>query len=167
MKSSSIAIAATVALAAGATMHATDARAAISATTPVGACLGSSPASEANLRERPLGVRNEGATAVFVSCAAQWGYNPYQVIDASIVVTNANAQAVDVACTLVDGVLDTVAYFPKTVSIAANGTGKMVWRYSDYGNTSFSGFENFSCNLPPGVEINFVGFGYESHPFGN
>ena len=167
MKSSSIAIAATLVLAASATMRSTDAQAAISATTPVGACLGSSRASDANLRERPLGVRNEGATAVFVSCAAQWGYNPYQVADASIVVTNSNARAVDVACTLVDGVLDTVTYFPKTVSIAANGVGEMVWRYSDYGNTSFSGFENFSCNLPPGVEINFVGFGYDSRPSGN
>ena len=165
MKSSSIAIAVTLVLAASATMRPTDAQAAISASNAVGACLGNSPAADANLRERPLGVRNEGATAVFVSCAAQWGYNPNAVFDVSIVLTNTNAQAVDVACTLVDGVLDTVRYLPKTLSIAATSIDQIAWRYTDYNNLSFSGYENVSCNLPPGVEINMVGFGYGSDPF--
>ena len=163
MKSSVLVMAAALALAATA-MRATDAQAAASsASTGVGACRGSSPAANANLRKRPLGVRNEGATAVFVSCAAQWGYNPTQVITATVILSNANAQAADVTyCTLVDGVSNGAAfYFPKTMSLAANNIDQMVWRPSDYGGTSFSGFENFSCSLPPGVEINVVGFEYE------
>jgi len=167
MKSFSFVMAVALALAATA-MHATDAQAAASsASTGVGACRGSSPAANANLRKRPLGVRNEGATAVFVSCAAQWGYNPTQVITATVLLSNANAQATDVTCTLVDGVSNGAAfYFPKTMSLAANDIDQMVWSPSEYGGTSFSGFENFSCSLPPGVEVNVVGFEYDYDIYG-
>ncbi len=162
MKSSSYAIAAAVLLAAVSMVHAPNARAASSASTAVGSCLGSSSASDANLRKRPLGMRNEGTTSAFISCAAQYGYNASGVADAVLIATNTNAQAVDLTCTLVDGVLSLVFYYPKTVSIPANDAAQIVWLPSDNGGTSFTGYENFSCNVPPGVEINLVGFDYES-----
>jgi frataxin-like iron-binding protein CyaY len=107
-------------------------------------------------------MRNEGATSVFISCAAQFGYNASGVADAVLIATNTNAQPVDLTCTLVDGVLSIVFYYPKTISIPANDAAQIVWLPSDNGGTSFTGFENFSCNVPSGVEINVVGFDYES-----
>jgi len=165
---SSVFVMATALMLAATAMHATDALAAgFSASTAVGACRGSSPVANANLRKRPLGVRNEGATAVFVSCAAQWGYNPTQIFSAQVILNNTNAQATDVTCTLVDGVANGAAfYFPKTMSLAANNLDGFVWRPEDYGGTSFSGFENFSCSLPPGIEINGVGFEYHFDIYG-
>jgi hypothetical protein len=131
--------------------------------TAVGSCQGNLPASDANLRKRPLAIRNEGLSNAFISCSTQSGYRPVAVYAAILAVTNLNTVAVELSCTLVDGPLPVLAsYYPRTVSVEPNIASVIVWLPSDYGIPSFTGSENFSCNLPPGVEINIVGFGYES-----
>lgn len=167
MRSSRCAITAAIVLATATMVQAPQVRAAEagSAATAVGSCQASLPASAANLRMRPLAIRNEGSTNVFVSCGAQGGYDPILVDSAAVIATNLNTAAVDLTCTLIDGPLQVLAfYYPKTVSLEPNITVAMAWLPSDSGGTTFSGSENFSCILPPGVELNIVGFTYQSAP---
>jgi len=171
MPLSRYAVAVAVVLTAAAMTHAPQARALASVSTAVGSCLGNVQASEMQLRKRPLGIRNEGTSGAFVSCATQWGYRPGASPSTYVTATNLSTTAVDFTCTLVDGyplpyqVPNTIRYHPKTISLAPGSTARLAWVPSDYyfSGTSFTNYENFSCYLPPGIEINDVGFDYTSY----
>ena len=163
MKLSQCAISAAAVLGFAAIIQTLPTQAATSAATAVGSCLANTTEADVNLRKRPLAMRNEGATAVYVSCAAQYGFNPDVVESATVVAINTNAAPVEFTCTLVDGALiasDLIFFYPKTITLPSNGAAVMNWFASDNGGTTFTGFENFSCLLPPGVEIDIVGFTY-------
>ena len=162
-----------VAMLAAAAVPAPQARAASVVSNAAGACQGSLPIYNANLRKRPLGILNEGATSAFLSCGLQWGVMPGNTPQTYVTATNRNATAVDLTCTLLDGYpivtgepFARVYYHPKTISIAADSTASIVWDPSDYyvGAHTFTGYENFSCNVPAGVEINRAGYDYDYAP---
>ena len=152
---------AAIAVAAATMFQVPQALAASSASTAVGSCQASLATYEAGLRKRPLAIQNEGTTNAFLTCSSQGGFNPVAVDSAVVIVRNLNASTVDISCTLVDGPLPGVAsYFTKTISLPPDLFGVVGWEPSEYGLTTFSGSENFSCKVPPGVEVNVVGFGY-------
>jgi hypothetical protein len=126
-----------------------------------GACQAALPSYEGNIRKRPLGLNNEGAAPAFVSCSmkaddfsdALNGYNGLQL-------SNRGAAAANVNCTLVAGgtlPVATAAYFPKSFAIPAGSSIVAAWDPEvDNGDAPFPNTLNWSCNLPPGVDINLV-----------
>jgi len=152
---------AAIAVAAATMFQAPRALAASSVSTAVGSCQASLATYEAGLRKRPLAIQNGGTTSVFLTCSSQSGYNAIAVDAAIVIAKNLNAAAVEVSCTLVDGPLPGLAsYYTKTLTFPPGQFGVFGWAASEYGLTTFSGSENFSCKVPPGVEINVVGFNY-------
>ncbi|MBC7989294.1 MAG: hypothetical protein H7Y19_06900 [Luteimonas sp.] len=161
MKILDVAVTATIVLAAMTVLHAPPAFAATSASTASGSCQGNLPASDTNLRNRPLAIKNEGSSAAFVSCAVPTPYNPESVDAAVVFVTNTTAAAINVSCTYVDGGLQpNVVFHPKTVAVPANAFAPIIWEPAEFSLTTFSLYANFSCNVPPGVELNVVGLDY-------
>jgi hypothetical protein len=143
------------------------ARAATSASNATGMCQSALPVFDTQIRKRPLGVSNEGSSSAFVSCSVPVGYNPDTVDNGAIFLTNRNAGAVIVSCTLVDGALaaQDPGYYPQTVAALPGEVTIIVWDPADHGLETFQSYPNYSCNLPPGVEINVVGNDYtESTP---
>lgn len=67
-----------------------------------------------------------------------------------------------VSCTLVDGALaaQSPGYYPQTVAALAGELTAIVWDPADHGLETFQPYQHFSCNLPPGVELNVVGNDY-------
>ena len=118
-----------------------------------GACQGALPNYENNLRKRPLAVANEGTTNAFVTCGVR--NTEDQTANAvELYVTNRNAAAVDVNCTLVDGIFDATTgfanYYPQTVSANAGVDSAFSW--SGFG----SPYQQISCNVPAKIEVNMV-----------
>jgi hypothetical protein len=151
MRLSPYALAAAI-VSATAMVHAPQAQASQVASNAVGACQASLPLHDASLRKRPLGIRNEGSSNVFISCGVQWGFVAYSNDLDFVLATNQNAKPVDLTCTLVSGPYPGLAaYMPKTVTLPAHSTGVVDW------TETFNTYFNVSCNVPPGVEINVVG----------
>lgn len=121
-----------------------------------GICQGALPVFDTNLRNRPLAVSNEGTSNAFVSCAMHDRYgNASSLFGAWI--HNNTAAAVDVSCTLISGnAVDGPTYFPKTQAYAAGTGAYILWSTADNGGANFGSQGNFSCNLPPGVELRLV-----------
>lgn len=153
---------------AAAAMHAPQAQAATTAANATGFCQGALPVFDTELRKRPLGLNNEGDAGAYVSCSVPVPHNPDTTDNAVIYMTNRNAAAVDVSCIFVDGVVADsgfpTGYYPQTISLNPGIFTAMVWLPGDFGLTSFSGYTNFSCNLPAGVELNLVGSDYTDSP---
>lgn len=160
----------TLAIALAATLApAPAAHAGTSAANATAFCQGALPAFDTQIRKRPLGVNNEGDSSAFVSCSIPVGHNPTAVENGLVALTNTSATAITVSCTLVDGMATGVSgqapgYYPKSVAVAAGDTNGIVWTPGEYGLPSFSPYQNFSCNLPPGVELNLVGNDYTDSP---
>ncbi len=154
-----------IALAATTMAPSSDAHAGTSAANATAFCQGALPAFDTEIRKRPLGVNNEGDSNAFVNCSIPIGHNPTAVENGVVTLTNTNGTAVTANCTLVDGLApgvsqDPPGYYPKSLAIAAGDTGAIVWTPGEYQLSSFSPYQNFSCNLPPGVELNLVGNDY-------
>jgi len=118
-----------------------------------GACQGSLPSFESSLRKRPLAVANEGTSGAFVTCGVS--NNENNGINAiELYVTNRGAAAVDVNCTLVDGLydatLDFADYYPQTVNAASGVDSAFSWSAGGYL------WPAISCNVPAKVEANQV-----------
>jgi hypothetical protein len=124
-----------------------------------GACQGALPSFDTNLRQRPLGVNNEGSAVAFVSCGLKSSdFDDAMNTYSGVVLSNASASDVDVNCTLVSGtVVDTPVYFTKTATILANTTGQfLIWDTTDNGGNPIPNTLNWSCQLPPGVQLNNI-----------
>ena len=122
-----------------------------------GACRGALPVFESNIRSRPTGVRNEGNQNVFVTCSLPATlYEPLTSV--AVFVANSGASNVDVTCTMVNGrnpmFFETV-YQTLTQTV---GAADYEWFSYELGVDYPDGGDlpNFSCNLPPGTEINMV-----------
>lgn len=133
-----------------------------------GPCNGALPAYEGALRKRPLALRNEGSSSAFVSCSMQSdGGQNNGYASALITFVNRNASSTAVDCTMVAGIVaelgeEAPTYYPQTLGIPGNTAGIMAWEAADFELETFDNWLNFTCNLPPGVEMALVGGTYES-----
>jgi hypothetical protein len=169
MKSTSVLLPVALALAAAAASYAPHADAGTSAANATAFCQGALPAFDTEIRKRPLGVNNEGDSNAFVSCSIPIGHNPESINNAVVYLTNRNGAPVDVTCTLVDGLVADLgagapSYYPQTVTLPANGSGGLIWMPADFELETFSPYQNYSCNVPAGVEINLLGHDYTDAP---
>lgn len=122
-----------------------------------GACKSALPAFDGNIRSRPTAVRNEGTANAFVSCSLPATHEDSLDL-AAVFIANSNATAIDVTCTMVNG-RNAMFFAPEfqtvTQNYAAGSGGFIVFDVS--GADPVGGdLLNFSCNLPPGTEINMV-----------
>lgn len=147
-------------------MQASPVHAGTSAANASGLCQSALPVFDTNIRKRPLAVANESSGNAFVSCSVPVGYNPDSIDNAVVFLTNRGSNPVDVACTFVDGVAGAIGpdYYPQTVTLPPGDLTPVIWDPATFSLPSFSGFANFSCNLPPNVEMNLVGFDYTDSP---
>jgi hypothetical protein len=121
-----------------------------------GTCNGALPIFEQSLRFRPLALANTGDSFAFVSCTNEAEYQTEHSIYGARI-HNPTSAAVDVSCTLVSGrdSFDKVS-IPKTQNFAANGGGFIIWSTADNGGANYFDLVNLSCNLPAGVELEYV-----------
>lgn len=166
-----IAVIATAAcLASAHAIHAPPAHAGTSAANGTAFCQSALPVFDTQIRKRPLGVNNEGNANAFVSCSIPVGYNPGNITNGVIYMTNRNDETVAVTCTLVDGVVadaglpDIPAYYPQAIALLPGEFTPLIWDPADHGLESFTVYQNYSCILPPGVEINLLGHDYQDTP---
>lgn len=122
-----------------------------------GTCNGALPVFDQSLRFRPLAVANQGSTTAFVSCTALNLFsNPVSTFGAHI--HNPTGAPVDVSCTFVTGrdSFDKFS-FPKTQNFAAGANGFIIWNaVADNGGVNFEDLSSLSCNLPAGVELEYI-----------
>jgi len=124
-----------------------------------GVCQGNLPASETQLRKRPLALANEGTASAFVSCSLPVNFTgPNFAFTVTLI--NRRSATATVNCTFVDGEIaelgDTPSYRPKSIALD-EGAGVLEWLAPDFGLSFFTSHANLSCLLPPGVEIATVG----------
>ncbi len=125
-----------------------------------GACQGALPTFDTNLRQRPLGVNNEGTANAFVTCSMKSSdfYDATNTFG-GVGVTNTTAAALDITCTYVSGVagLTTPLYFTKTTNVPAGTFALVTWDPTiDNAGNPFQNTDNYSCLLPPGTQLNFI-----------
>ena len=122
-----------------------------------GACQGSLPAFDTNIRKRPLAVRNEGTGSSFVSCSVMNLYGN-GVTTAGVYVKNAGATPATISCTMVSGRQSfSPFYFPKSAEFGAGLGGFLIWdAAADNGGDNFQDLINFSCVLLPQTDIEFT-----------
>jgi hypothetical protein len=121
-----------------------------------GVCQAPSPVYDQSLRKTAFVIRNVGTSAVFVSCSApNHAYSGSREI--SVTVKNPLPSEVQFNCTLADGAhstdLNDAIYISKSMVIPPYTVTDMRWNsHLDNGDTMFWRV-NFTCILPPGVEI--------------
>lgn len=114
------------------------------------------PSFDVTLRKRPVGIRNEGEVPIFISCAlpadstAPRGGAMVSVRFA----LPAGAPAVTMACTLVAGSPGNLHYAVGSVAVASGGSAWLTW--SNIDKQATRGALNFSCNLPPGMDVSTI-----------
>lgn len=128
-------------------------------------CQGALPSFDGDLRKRPLGIINEGASTAFVNCSiraplGQMGGGGTNVSQIILLMTNRSTTAQTVNCTLVDGVAAPfpsfpAVYLPKTSTIQPGAFAVVNWFGFETTAERFR-LPNLSCGLPPEVEINIV-----------
>lgn len=125
-----------------------------------GVCQGALPVYDTSLRNRPSAVSNEGSNSAFVSCSMEGDYDTAQppTLFGAIFANNTAADKT-VNCTFVDGTKAVAALvlLPKSVMVPANAAAQLVWNPDDdNGGTPFTAWNNLSCSLPAGIEIQVV-----------
>ncbi|MFT3896905.1 MAG: hypothetical protein QM719_04310 [Thermomonas sp.] len=139
-------------------LHVTDAQ-----LNPVAICQSSLPATDAQVRPKATGFRNESTTkGAFVICGySQPTKDGDSGLPSSIQIYFHSIDGADrtISCTAVTGVdgLWPMIYSTKTVQSAANGTyGFLAWGPGDFGGTSSipNGYHvSVTCDLPPQTSI--------------
>lgn len=130
-----------------------------------GYCQAALPAYETSLRKRPTAIRNEGAANAFVSCSLPGDYfNVGGNYFAAVTFANAGASVANVSCTFVDGLAAPwqeggPVYRQGAVNVQPGTVNYLVWEPG--AEEAFSANANFSCSLPPGVEIHFIEIQFE------
>lgn len=127
-----------------------------------GVCQSALPVFDGQIRKRPLAIQNEGTASAFVSCSfMSTDRSDDGITEVYVYADNNTASAVDLTCTLVQGVSGLgPTFFPKTLTLPANSTiNEFPWTAADNGGNNFTDFTtNISCNLPvgTGLSITFV-----------
>lgn len=136
-----------------------------------GACNGALPGFEGALRKRALAIANEGSTIAFINCSVptDGDQNP-GYFDATATFVNRSAATATVNCTLVGGIVAEVgelfdmeppAFRSKSVTIALGAGHSLQWQRQEFGVPTLGRLINFSCTLPPRIEIALVGGSYQ------
>lgn len=122
-----------------------------------GACKSALPVFDGNIRNRPTAVANEGASNAFISCSMEDRIGGVNRLP-GIWLHNSGASAVSATCTLVTStpVDSNVRFYTKTQTFNAGTGNYLLWDAADNGGANYASLINFSCNLPPGVEIRLV-----------
>lgn len=133
-----------------------------------GVCLPSTPAFEAAVRARPLGLANESAGTVFITCPFR-GTDPtlqvgaYQV---QVQVGNNDVVSKAITCTLVvtyrlpGQTVDRLAYVPRSVGLVPGGGNFITWGPTDF--TGVPGAQRIpmsavSCAMPALTTVHYTG----------
>ena len=122
-----------------------------------GACKSALPVFDGNIRNRPTAISNEGTANAFVSCSMEDTINGESDIVGAWIHNN-NADAREVTCTFVNGTpVEGAEYFPKTANFGPGAGSYILWTgAADNAGDNFGFLVNFSCSLPPGVELRLV-----------
>lgn len=128
-----------------------------------GTCQAALPSYEGQIRKRPLAIQNEGTANAFVSCSlvgTHYGPNGdgREMTSVFVGLVNNTVAAIDVTCTLSDGLANLIApaFIAKTVSVPANGWVELNWTSVDNGGDPFLFSANVQCNLPVGTGISYT-----------
>lgn len=157
---SSSLLAAAVAIA-GLTMAGDASAQATNVQNAAGACQGALPVYATLLRNRPLAISNEGHSSSYVTCSPMTldFYGTTNNFN-GLVVANTTAADIDLSCTLVAGNIDfePATYYPKTLTVPTGGAiSVFFWDpVADNGGVNFANTSNYSCLLPPGIDIQAV-----------
>lgn len=125
---------------------------------PAGICRSALPVYDGGLRNRPLAVANIGSSDAFVSCSMEDRYSG-QSTWAGVWLVNTRTTPVTVTCSHVPGNQLSGAPRPaytKSRTYAAGAGDYISWLPAEIGRERFSNSMNFSCQLPPGVEIRML-----------
>lgn len=116
-------------------------------------CQGARSTFDQYLRKRPTAISNEGTATVFLSCSPISTHD-VSVINAAVLFRNNSAAPVTISCTMVNGRASFAPlYYPKTQTIEPGLSNYMVWNPWEFGQTYFFDQINFSCGVPPGVDL--------------
>lgn len=157
--SKSLSIAVLVAAAAALTVPA-DANATI-VQNAAGACQASRSDYAASLRIRPTGMNNEGTANVFVSCSLNTSDYYQSANDVNgVVLGNRGSADKSVSCTLAAGSFENQpsTLYPKSINVPA-GVDYVVLSWDpdvDNAGAYFPNSINYSCVLPPGIDLQTV-----------
>lgn len=126
-----------------------------------GACQGARANYAASLRARPTGMNNEGTADVYVSCSMSTPDFYQSANDANgVVLANRGTEDATVSCTLAAGSYENLpaTLFPKSITVPAGGsTVVLSWdAATDNAGTYFANTINYSCILPPGIDLQTV-----------
>jgi len=113
------------------------------------------PVYDANVRQRPLAIQNEGVTPGFVTCGFAVDENADNVRDFGVQVRNRSLVTQTVTCTAVVGDDRNGAdYYAKSITLAPGAAGVLSWIAAQNGeNDGWDGPVGSSCLLPPGTSL--------------
>ena len=132
-----------------------------------GACQGALPAFAGTLRARPLAIGNEGVTGAFVTCAQVTDEfnSESRTTNAILGLGNVGTSPVTIKCTFVHGrggssvPASYLPLMPMTLDPGQTGFFQIVPENIDP-NMSRLRYAQWSCSLPPGAVINYLGRHY-------
>jgi hypothetical protein len=146
---------ATLVVAAAAFMAPIDVRAQTVVQNASGVCQGALPVYATNLRNRPLGIKNEGASGAYVSCSVGSIFEQTHAF-VRIQIANLTGAAVDVSCTIITGRSSfDHTYYPVSLTFPARRNGIII-QFLDRIVDPATDLINASCLLPPGVELSYI-----------
>ena len=119
-------------------------------------CSGPLPVYDANLKRRPLGILNQGTSNVFISCSVPSDFegdltNGSNVVN--VLFTSFGAGGT-VNCTLNAGRRGSSGSVGATVNVDAGGSNTVIW--NNINKVDSWGSYNFSCSVPPDIEMNLI-----------
>lgn len=119
-------------------------------------CSGPLPVYDSNLKRRPLGILNQGTSNVFISCSVPSDYEGDMTSTSNVVevMFTSFGAAGTVNCTLNAGYRAVSGSVAATTSVTAGGTNYLAW--SNINKMDTWGSYNFSCVLPPDMEMNLI-----------
>lgn len=126
-----------------------------------GACQGARAEYTDNLRIRPTGINNEGTASVYVSCSISTSDYYQSANDVNgVVLANRGTANKSVSCTLSAGSFENQpnTLYPKSIVVPAGGDYVVLsWEPNvDNGGAYFPNSINYSCVLPPGIDLQTV-----------
>lgn len=126
-----------------------------------GACAGARSNYTASLRFRPTGVNNEGTADAFVSCSMNTSDYYQSANDVNgVVLSNRGTVDKTVSCTLAAGSFENQPslLFPKAITVPVGVPYVILSWDPDIDNAGmlFSNSINYSCVLPPGIDLQTV-----------
>lgn len=126
-----------------------------------GSCQAARSSYAPSLRVRPTGISNEGTASVYLSCSLSSPDYYRSANDVNgVVLANPGAADVTVSCTLAAGSYENLpaTFYPKSITVPAGGSPvTLSWSAAtDNAGVLFANTMNYSCILPPGIDLQTV-----------